>query len=429
MTTKPRISAWLLVVALACNTPVLGNPSEQQKAAPDLSGQVLTMETALDLTQRYNPSRTDYALAESEARARADQAGRGPNPELDFEAENFAGSGDFSGFSGAEFTLALAQTFELGGKRSLARETADRQTELVRWEADWNALQLRKETIQAFTAVQAAQVKVQLAEEMAAVAEQDLEFIQRRLAKGAASVVDRNRAQVGVAASRLQVTTNRQILDAARVRLANLWNQPAATFASVQGDLEEISPLPNWEDLTRELANSPRWLRWDLEKALRRAEVANSAALGKIDLRATAGIRHYRDNGENAAVASLSIPLPVRNRNQGGQRAAQFHLERSASQRLTEQAAQRSDLSRQFEKLSTAREKITILREQILPLAEQSATSMNQAYHKGLYKLTDLLAVRRTWYQAQITYIDELASYWEASTEIELILGSTRKKN
>ncbi len=46
------------------------------------------------------------------------QAGLFPNPEAEFEADNFLGGKDFTGFRGAEYTLSASQLFELGGKRS-----------------------------------------------------------------------------------------------------------------------------------------------------------------------------------------------------------------------------------------------------------------------------------------------------------------------
>ena len=56
--------------------------------------------------------------AEAEAaRAAIDQARLRPNPSLSFEVEDIAGSGAFSGLRSSEYTLAIGQQLELGGKR------------------------------------------------------------------------------------------------------------------------------------------------------------------------------------------------------------------------------------------------------------------------------------------------------------------------
>ncbi len=91
--------------------------------------------------------------AENEALARAEQAGRGFNPELGLEVENFIGSGDFSGFSSAEYTLFLAQTFQLGGKLSKQREAAGWNAEMVRLEARLQALDLQAQVTRVFVEI------------------------------------------------------------------------------------------------------------------------------------------------------------------------------------------------------------------------------------------------------------------------------------
>jgi cobalt-zinc-cadmium efflux system outer membrane protein len=51
------------------------------------------------------------------AKGREQQAQAWRNPELSLQTENFQGEGPLSAFNGAETTLSVAQTFELGGKR------------------------------------------------------------------------------------------------------------------------------------------------------------------------------------------------------------------------------------------------------------------------------------------------------------------------
>ncbi len=415
---------WLLV-ALTVVSPVLATASADPSPAPNLAGQSLTLERAVELALRYNPSLQGYAAATAEAQARADQAGRGLNPELSFEAENFIGSGAYSGFDAAELTLALSQTFELGGKRARAREAAAWQADLVRLDAELGARALRTETTRAFLAALAAQIEVELANEMVNLATKDLEFTERRMRTGTASEVEASRTRIAVATARLAAATARRTLAAARIQLAALWGSAEASFGDVVGDLEAVPAAPSWAELSARLPGSPRLKRWDLEANRRRAEVAAEAALGKIDLTAAAGIRHYQDNGENAAVASISIPLPVRNKNQDGRRAAEFGLTRLDAERQAEFVALRSALAREYEQLVTAHGQVITLRDEILPLAEQAVTDMDQAYRKGLFTLTDVLAVRRTWFEARGAYTAELARYQEAAVAVELLLGGT----
>src|SRR6187402_471561 len=72
---------------------------------------------ALQNTLENSPQLAVYPYEQRAAEARALQAGLRPNPELEMEVENVAGSGDYSGTQNAEYTLTLSQVIELGDKR------------------------------------------------------------------------------------------------------------------------------------------------------------------------------------------------------------------------------------------------------------------------------------------------------------------------
>ena len=81
-------------------------------------------------------------LADTEtARALVGQARLRPNPEVSFEAENIAGTGAFSGLRATEYTLAVGQRLELGGKRGARVRAAEAQ--LAETRARNNRLDIR----------------------------------------------------------------------------------------------------------------------------------------------------------------------------------------------------------------------------------------------------------------------------------------------
>ena len=87
--------------------------------------ELLTLDEALGRTGVVaEPANTELnprivgPRAEAEAaQALVGQARLRPNPEISLEVENIAGSGAFSGLSATEYTLAVGQRLELGGKR------------------------------------------------------------------------------------------------------------------------------------------------------------------------------------------------------------------------------------------------------------------------------------------------------------------------
>ena len=66
-----------------------------------------------------------------------------PNPEISLEVDNIAGSGAFSGLSATEYTLAVGQRIELGGKRGARIEAAQAQAQLADLRAGLASAELR----------------------------------------------------------------------------------------------------------------------------------------------------------------------------------------------------------------------------------------------------------------------------------------------
>ena len=86
-------------------------------AEPTTARVELTLADALRAAAASNPALRGAPFELQALEGRRQQAAVRPNPELELEFENFAGSGDMSGTEALESTLALSQLIELGGKR------------------------------------------------------------------------------------------------------------------------------------------------------------------------------------------------------------------------------------------------------------------------------------------------------------------------
>ena len=122
-------------------------------------------------------------------------------------------------------------------------------------------------------------------------------------------------------------------------------------------------------------------------------------------------------------MAAVSLPLQFRDKNDDGIRAAQFGLDRLGAERQAQYVAMLGQLARHYEQLATSYDQVIAMRNEILPLAEQSMAEVEAAHRKGLFSLTDVMATRRTWFEAQGDYFGALARYQEAAFEVALLLG------
>ena len=145
------------ILAFALYSPALAEDFSAATAGAPLT---LDRALALALAEARHP---ELSAAQEEILAREAELGQAalrPNPTLDLELENFAGSGEFSGADGIETTLLLTQPIELGGKRERRRQSAEIALERSRAEQEIARSELAARTADRFLAVLAAQKRL-----------------------------------------------------------------------------------------------------------------------------------------------------------------------------------------------------------------------------------------------------------------------------
>ncbi|MHC4925221.1 MAG: TolC family protein, partial [Planctomycetota bacterium] len=219
MTRMRRFTSLCLVVSgLGLGSRVAASPP----TVPEPTGP-LHLEDALALALRHHPG---FAADAWELRAREadlEQADRGPNPELELELENFGGSGSTRGLESLEMTLAFSRTLELGGKRAKRTEEARRVRDGAALDAEIRRVDRMADVVAAFVGVLAAQQRVALADSLAALADDVLVSVGRRVRAGGVSPVEERRARVSRETAVVEKDRAGTDLFAARTRLAASW--------------------------------------------------------------------------------------------------------------------------------------------------------------------------------------------------------------
>jgi cobalt-zinc-cadmium efflux system outer membrane protein len=403
------------------------NSAESTSAPPqedlELSKGPIVLSDALALALEHNPRLSVFDLDIRVAEAKALQASLRPNPELGLDIENFAGSGEFSGFGSSEVTLSLSQLFELGGKRPKRQEVARLDSELATWDYESARLEVFNDVTQAFIAVVIAQTQIALANDLIEVSEQDLAAVNRRVDAGATPPIERIRARIALATANMERKNTALALVAARAELAATWGSKVASFSNALGDLREIAPPPELGELDQRLKSNPDIARWKTKLAQRQASLELERALGKIDLTAGGGIRRIEGSGDNAFVVGLAVPIQFKNPNKGIIQAAEIQLHQIDKEHLSVLVSTNAKLASLLAELTAAYHSAYALSNEILPEAREAMTTAEGAYLKGLFSFTDVLAVRKTNFELHGRYIEALARYHSAAANIERLVA------
>lgn len=124
----------------------------------------ITLEQAVARAATAAPELRARDAGVAAARADKVQAGLKPNPVVSLEAENFAGTGNYSVLEQPELTVTYEQAFERGGKRAARLAVAARGVDVAEAQARVTRLELAHQVQRAFIDVQIADQLVYIAE-------------------------------------------------------------------------------------------------------------------------------------------------------------------------------------------------------------------------------------------------------------------------
>jgi len=406
-----------------------GESGEPQAPAFENPVGAIALRDAVSLALLHSPELAAFAWETRAREARVLQAGKLPNPIVSVLLEDLGASGidEIDASSAAvqpQTTVQLSQLVELGGKRAARKKLAAIDRDLAAWDYETARIDVFTQVTRAFFDVLAAQETVALTERTMQAVGEVRQSVGARVAAGAVSPIEETRAEISLAAVRVESEQARSLLGAARGRLASTWGSSKAAFLSAVGDLGEVPSLPVWQDLQARLADNPYLARWAAEISQRQASLNFERSKGVPDLEVIAGYRRFNDLGSNALVIGGSISLPIFDRNQGGIEEASNRLSKAYEQRRAAEARVASALAEAYGALTSAHTAVTSLQAAVLPGARQTFEAVNEGYRLGKFGYLDVLDAQRTFIGASGQYLRSLADYHKAAVEVERLIGA-----
>ena len=352
----------------------------------------ITVEQALREARAQTPyaRELDERIRAEEGRLR--QAGARPNPEIDVQVENFAGSRALSGTRAAETTGSLALPVELGGKRGARIGAAEATLGLTKAETEAALLDLD-------LAVRQAHILASEAAAAAQLAASELE-IARALEDTVAKLVAAGREpplrQVTAATERGQAEAAARLADAearaTRESLAALLGRPTVDF--------EVAALAT----DRLLATSATGPLAPAGADLRAADLQVDAARQQLrlartertpDVRLSVGVRRLAAEDATAMVAGVAIPFPLFNRNGGNIAAAAADARSAEAQRERRLRETQARLAAAEARARAAVERVATYEARVVPGAAEALRIARLGYTAGRFPYVDLLQAQR----------------------------------
>ncbi|MBD8524639.1 TolC family protein [Pseudomarimonas arenosa] len=408
----PRAALAAVILCLCASTVASAEP-------------VLTLNEAFRRVIDSHPDLKTYRFTEQSLAAEVDSAAQAPALRWHSEIENALGSGEASGFGGAELTLSLASVIERGEKRAARESLARRRLEGVELMREARKLDLLAEVARRYLDAQAAKALSDLATDDLAQRETLVDAARKRRRAGAEpeSVV------LAADATRVRVEGERdRSLRAsahAMQRLVMLWDGDLAALRLAEVDLGTVPAVPDRNRLIRQLADTPELQRFAHESRLREArlQLARTTRIADIDWQI--GLRRLQADGDWALLGSVSVPFGSASRAEPGLRAAEAELAALEFERESQQRALASTLDEAWSRLDLAVTHAQQIDAQLLPALHAAAEAAGRSYRAGAASHLEWAQLQGELVEARRQRLDAALAAHRALIELQRLTGQS----
>ncbi len=379
----------------------------------------ITLSAALQRAIKQNPSLKVFEFRNAALDGQMKTAELNPAYELGFEAENFAGSNELSGYDSAEFTVSLSSVLEMGDKYGARQGVVSNSRSVLDAQLQVESLELLGEVTRRYVDVLATQEQVTLAKEANDLADETLGIVIKRANAGATPDAEVKRAQAAAKQAHLTLLSTQKQLEYLKVSLAALWGASSPDFARVEGDLFSFGTDVEFKTLFAKMENNPALQIFAAEERLRDAEVRVATTQSKADISWSVGVRQFQGTDDSALVAGFSMPLFASSRSSGAVTTALAQRNETYVQKEVALLNMHTQLFRAFhnrrQAILTAKE----LQRAIIPALSDALKETQTAYQRGRYGYLEYVSARQELLNAQRTLIEAASSALTYGAEIE----------
>ncbi len=418
---QPTLRRGLLCAGfLASLSMAVPAAAQVRGAAPvPVASSLLTVEEAVGRALRSAPSLDAGEAAVAAARAGRVQAGVRPPDVVEVEAENFAGTGNYSILERPEITGTYSRVLERGGKRAARTVLADREISVAEASLGVRRLEIAVAVERAFAAALIAEANF-----TAAAAQLEIERVlareaERRVKAYKDPLFVRTRAQARVAEAELGHAAALRLKDAALESLTAWWGGRASHVALDAGDFLKPQPVTaTAEDLaSADLALARAEIaRADAAIALERTRSARDYAVG-------GGLRYLRQTDDVALVARLTVPLTKPRHNRGNVDRAIAERERIALEAEATRFVRARQITSLRREAESARLEVMGIATEVLPKLDVALAQVREGYNRGGFTFADVQDQARAVFDARRRMVDALTRHHNARVELDRLTG------
>lgn len=392
----------------------------------------ITLDQAIQMAMQHNHVLQATRTTVQQSLANEVTANLRPNPTLFTDWEYLpliSGTPGGTGLASylqasTEGDIGLSYMFERGQKRQHRLQAAKDTTSVVRAQVNDAERGLAFQVGQLFINAQLAESALDLAQQDVKSFQATVDLSEHQYKAGAMS--ENDYLQIKLQAVQYQTDLEQATLARAQA-LSDLRQQLGYDSVSANYDVAgsfEYQPLL----LTLpELQAKAEQNRPDLRAAQLSISSANSQhtlaqANGKQDVTVSSNYSHV--NGISAITWSVSVPLPIFDRNQGNIAQTRYAINQAQETQKAVSSQVLTDVRDAFEGLESNERVLRIYVQGALETSRKSRDITEYAYRRGAATLLDLLNSERSDRATQLAYRQSLAAYFASLEQLRQAVGS-----
>jgi outer membrane protein, heavy metal efflux system len=414
---KRRTCRFLMAGAMFCCAAFGQGPSK------------ITLDEAIQLALQRNHGLLAARTTILENQALEIQANVRPNPSIFGDWQYlplYVPEGGFWSYlhEATQFDIGLSYTFERGQKRQHRLEAAQDATTVTRSTVSDNERTLAFQVAQLFINVQLAQSTLDLARQDLKSFQDTVNISQRQYEIGATAENDFLKLRLQLVQFQTDVEqaelSKAQALSDLRQQLG--FESVPAEY-DIAGELEYRPVMLKLETLqTKALENRP-----DLRAAQQGIKAADSQyslakANGKQDITVAGNYSHA--NGFASLSLSVSIPLPIFDRNQGAIAQTRYAIAQAREQQTLAKGQVLTDVRDAYLSVQSNYKIVQIYRAGTIETSKRSRDISEYAYRRGATALLDFLDAERSYRATELAYRQAVAAYVTSLEQLRQAVGT-----
>ncbi len=420
-----RLAALSMALGTVCAPVMEGRGAEAvvSQAEASSSTNVLTLDQAIRVALQSSPELQASGARVDAAAARAYQAKKWTNPQLQMNADEWPVTGGGRGFADSIQTIGIVQTLPYPGKKSLDRQIGGAEVKVSEAELALRRAEVVRDVKAAFARVLASGGLVEVSTQLLAVAQSSVLAARKRVEAGASAYQEQLRAEVQLVQAQTELKEFQREEATSRQMLVTILGRLDLKDARFSGRLV-AGPRPGLTEKQGEefLAEHPS-LR-AAQASVKRAELEYRRAKLEPypDVTASFSGGKLGETEQGIIQLGFSLPVPVIDSGKGKQDEARANVRvAEAELHAVQQQLLREWVNAQ-KRYRTAAEQVASYRQEALPKAEEALRLVQRGFEEGKFNFIDLVDTQRTTAEVRLAYQQKLLELNVAEAEVEALL-------